>query len=180
MAEPRVVVHLARQEGIGLGLDGIVEHEVAGPAADDDALHRAFEHLVVLQRLHAEGLLDALEESQRVLGLGQIANDGTARLDGLGSYAHGPGMQQLHVDEPQLLGNAEVDAVLGTVEVGVGRIDADVVLYGHAQASLHHVGVCHLLQSVEEQRMVADDEVAAKVNSLADDSLRHIETQQCP
>ena len=174
MSEPGVVVHLASQECVGFGLDGLGEEEVTGTTADDNRLHGAFQQLVVLQGFYSESLLDSLEECQGVLGLGQIAQDPIASLHRAGSHGHGTCIQQLYVDESQLFGDAEIHPIFHAVQVGVGGIDAEVVLDGHAQAALDEVGVTHLLDTVEEQWVVTNYQVAAEIHGLAQHFLGYV------
>ena len=87
---------------------------------------------------------------------------------------HGTRRKELHVDESQLLGHLEIHAVLGVVQVGVGGIDTQVILDSQARATLHLRQVSHLLQAVEEQRMMAHHEIAAQFDRLAEHVFRHV------
>ena len=181
MPEPIVIMHFAREERIGLCTDGIIEHEIACTATNGYALDRALQQFVMLKGFDAKHLFYALKESQRVLGLWQIAQNATARanyaLPCPIADAHRPCANELNVDEPQFLGNAEVDAILSTIQIRMSRVDAKVILYSQSDTTLHKVGITDLLQAMEQQRMMANDQVTAQVDGFEKDFLGDVQTQ---
>lgn len=174
VAEPCVIVHLTSKEGIGLGTHGFSEHEIARSATDDHALYGALQQLVVLQCLNAERLFHSLQEGKGIFTLRQIAHDTAAALQLSCSHLYRSRMQQLHIDESQLLSHAEVHAILCIVQIRVGRIDTEIILNSQSQGTLHEVGITHLLQPMEEQRVVANDEVATEIDGFAEHLFGHV------
>ena len=62
VAEILVVVHLARDEGVGTVGNGVVEQEVACTAADGHTADRPLQQLVTHDALNAELTLHKLQE----------------------------------------------------------------------------------------------------------------------
>ena len=178
--EELVVRHFARQEGIGLQAYGFVQQEGTRSAAQRHRLYGPPQQFVVLQALDVEHVLDALQEGQRVLGRRQVAQQSAPGRHTAVAHRHLVRLHHPHVHQSQLLRNAVVHAVLGVVQVGVGCIDGDVVLYGHSDAALHLRPLRHPPQGAEQEGMMTDYEVASQVDGLADDLFGHIQTQQCP
>ena len=174
VAEPCVIVHLTGKKGISLSTHGVSKHEVARSTTDNHALYRALQQLVVLQCLNAESLLHTLQESKGILTLRQIAHNSASAFQLAGSHLDRSRMEQLHIDESQFLRHAEVHAILCVVQIRVGRINTEIILYRQPQGTLHEVGITHLLQPMEEQRVVANDEVTTEVNGFAKHLLGHV------
>ena len=53
----------------------------------------------------------------------------------------------------------EIHSAARIVEVCVRRIDRDVALHGHADATLHLCAVAHAFHAAKQQRVVRHDEV---------------------
>ena len=173
IAEVLVVVHLAGDEGIGAGLDGLVEQEVARTATECHTADRALEQLVGHGARHAERLLHLGDKGLGSQGFCQLSYDAAATghaVDRLGSH-------EQYVGEPQLLGHLEVDATLGVVHVRMHGDHGHVVLHGFPHGALHVGQVADGLQSTEQQGMVADNEIAALLQCLVDHRLSDVQTQ---
>ena len=65
------------------------------------------------------------------------------------------------VGDSQLLCHSAADAVEIGVHGCVGGVDSDVVAYGLDDTTLLGIVATDMLHSAEEERVVADDEVAA-------------------
>ena len=79
VAEVLMVVHLPCQESIGFLIERLFKHEIARPSAKHDFAHRTLQQFIVHQALDMEYGLDALEEFQGILRLGQDADDPAPR-----------------------------------------------------------------------------------------------------
>ena len=158
VAEVLMIVHLPCQESIGFLVERLFEHEIARPSAKYDFAHRTLQQLIVHQAFNMEYGLDALEKLQGILRLGQHADNSATRHDGVFMptvlHLHGMRQKQSHLLQFQLLGDFEVHAILGIIQIRMRRIDRHVVLDSLPYTPLHVVAVGHGLQPVEQQRMV--------------------------
>ena len=121
-----------------------------------------------------------MKSGQRLL---QPTDDAGCTLDDLlptgliGTANHLFRSEEVYIDEPYFLGYFEVDTTAGIVDIGVHREDGNMTLYGFDHCSLNRIGIGHLRQLVEDERVMRDDEVAAQGNGLVYDQFVHVQTQ---
>ena len=175
MTKPDVVMHLARQECISFSTNGSIQHEIPGSATNGNTLDGTVEQLIVLQSLNVEGLFHPLKKRQRIFGFWQIAYHATACLNlETTGQKHRTRFKKLNINKPQFLCHAIIDTILRIVQIRVSSIDAKFILNRKSQTSLHQRLICHLLQAVKKQRVMAHDKVTAKIDGLMQDILGHV------
>ena len=120
---------------------------------------------------------EQLDEVCRCHGLRQLSDDSAAADDTVGHLllTEEAGILQRH-----LLGNLVVHAAQGIVHVGVHGHHSDIMLDGFHHGTLHVVASVDALQGMENQRMMAHNEVTTLGNGLVDHLLGYVKTQQCP
>ena len=159
VAEVVVIVHLPRHEGIGPCPDGIAQEESPCSPTDGDAPDGALQQLVGHDAGHVELTFQQRHEVLRLHTLLQLAYHAAAAHDVAHQLLR---TEEAHVLQPHPLGYLEVDATRRIVRIGVHRDHRDVVLDGLHHGALHIVVVADALQGVEDERMMAHDEVAAE------------------
>ena len=173
IAEILVIVHLACDESIGSSGYSLVEQEIPCPATDGHLGYLMAQQFITQGTLHIEGILYSLHEVARHLWLLQFTDDTTTSLDTTNVlWCHEP-----HIVQPQLLGHLEVHTTLRIVHVSMHRDDADIIPDGLSHRALHVCQVADGLQSTEQQRMVADNQVAALLNGLVNNLFVDVQTQ---
>ena len=156
-AEEVVIFHVGGDKEVSFEFNRFFHEKSAGATAQGNAAHGAVGVAAVAQGAHLEGVLHMLQELHGRGGrdVAYHAQSACALVAGLLWLR----VEHLHIVEPQFLGNLEVHATLGTVHVGVGSIDGDVVLDGTGHDALDVAVAGNLLQAVENERVVRDDEV---------------------
>ena len=173
VAKILVVVHLARDKGVGAKTDSVRQQEVTSAATERHLLDRASQQFVAQCALHAELSFHHEDKVVSSHGLRQETNDTTASLD----VTYLLLSKELALLQSQSLSNLPVDTILGIVHIGMHGDDDDVVLQGLDNATLHIVSTTDLFQATEQQRMMADDEVTAFAESLIDNLFVDVQTQ---
>ena len=177
MSEVLMIVHLSRHEGIGASLNGLVEHEVACATAYGHLLNIPSEQLV---GTHALNVKTPLEHDHKVIGrqgLGKIAQDGLATAHA-SNFLRAANERQ--VLKRHLLCYLEIHAAHGTIHIGVHGHYGDIVLYCLGNSTLDIILVSNSPELAENERMVRHDKIAPGGNSLIDNLLVNVKTQQSP
>ena len=87
-------------------------------------------------------------------------------------------VEELHTCHPQFVGHTERHTLPGAVHVGMGAVDGDIVLDGHGHGALHGRAAHDLFQTVENERVVGDDQIETAINGLGDNRLSRIGAQE--
>ena len=183
MAEEHVVVHLACDEGIGTFGDSLIQHEITSPTADGHLAYRPLLQFVTMCTSHAKALLYQRDEGPGIHRIRQFCKDegyffsGRTAEHRVGALRRVWGLRFTCWHGPQFFCDFVVHAPLGIIHIGMHGDDADVVLDGLSDGALHVVRIAHLLQSTEQQRVVAHHQVASFGDGLVDDLFSHVQTQ---
>ena len=133
VVEEDVVVHLARDEGIGTLAHGIVQQEVAGTTADGHRLDGALQQFVTHGALDAELSLDQFDEGPCSHRLRPLPYHTATGLDAINSLPR----KEPAFRQSQPPGNLPVHAVLCIIHIGMHGHDDHIVLDGLDDAALH-------------------------------------------
>ena len=173
VAEILVVMHLAREKGVSTLTQGVWQQEVTSTATECHLTDGTLQQLVTHGTLHVEL---ALHQFHKVLCSHhpwQFTNDATTRLQAV----HHLLGKETAACQPQSLSHLPVDAILCIVHIGMHRDNHYVVLDGLDDTTLHVVLTTDLLQTTEQQGVVADNEVTALTNGLVNNLLVDVQTQ---
>ena len=158
-----MVLAVGGEIGVGTLINSFVDELGATSSAEGDRLnHRLGGTRVtdVSTLQFCANLFDEIEETYR---FGQLSNDTKSAL-----------CEEAIVGYSEFVSECGIDTSGYAVKAGVGRINGDIVLDG----LLHDAGLrvlsADLFESVKKERMVRDDELTIKHNSLIDHIRRNV------
>lgn len=175
----RVVAQVGGEEGVDARCADLVEEAVAGAAADGDGADRG---------LGVAGDADALRGGGQALGGpgGEFAQ--RQRVVQFADAAEAPAAVRIarvrhersYDTEVEGAGEGVGDARVGSVGVGVGDVQRDVVLDEGVHDAALEVGRRHRRRTAEVERVVGDEQAGAELDRLVDDLLDRVDGEQDP
>ena len=166
-----VIANLTCEKYIGAFGHGAVGQEIACATTNGNTLHEGVRTSIVHEAIHVENFLDARQKVQCAFRLGQCADDAASAL------AIGSRFKELHIAQAKHFSDTIVDAAQSIVQIGVGSIQGHPAEDSLAHAPLHKRIISDALQSAKEQRMMADDHIAAHCHCLANHFGGNVQTQ---
>ena len=166
-----VVFEVAGQVDVGTDGHGIVNQKTACPAADGYSMDGGADDVADAQEWQAEALLNLPKETGGVGGMGEA------------SYKTGPHLllqsgqrtQDVPVGQLQPVGQDAVDTSEHIIEVGVGGIGGNVVLYQPHHQSSGGIAGGDALHAAEDKGMVGDNQVGTFGYGLIDHLVGEVE-----
>ena len=179
VVEEIVVAHVGRHIELRACLDCLVKQETARATTQRKSRDDAGRVTAIAYGAHLKGLLDPLKHLACGRGF-DIADDAATGCGACHVAIRGDivAVEELHTSHPQFVGHAERHTLPGTVHIGVGAVDGDVVLDGHGHGALHGRAAHDLFQTVENEWVVGDDQIETAVNGLGDNRLGGIGAQE--
>ena len=177
MPEELMIVHFARNKGIGPCRNGRIKQERPCPSTESHLLYRAAKQLVALHALHVESLTKPQDPIVGSHFLGQISDKSFSTFHTSDLFLTS---QEPNIPKSQFLGDFEVYTTCRSIHIGVHGDDGNIIFNGLAHSTLHIVLVCYPRQFSEYQRMMAHDEITSLLDGLINHRLGHVKTQQCP
>ena len=153
--------------------DGFFGELCACTSAEGDALHGVGCRFGIAHIGGFKAVFDAVQEIGVGYGFVERADDAeTVVCSGLGRH------EDAIISDAEYVRHASADAVEDGIHSGMARIDSDTVADSKCDTPFLRGEPADVFQTVEEEGMVADDEVAAHRNGFADDRFRNVCRQQ--
>ena len=162
VAKILVVMHLTRYKGISTLTKCIVQQKIASTTTDGYLADRTAQQFVTLSTLNIKL---ALQQQNEIISshLGrQLTNHATTRFYAIYRLL----CKETTILQSQALGYFPVDTTQRIVHISMHRDDDNIVFQSLDDTALHIVSTANLLESAEQERMVADNEIAAFANGF--------------
>lgn len=169
-----MIVHLARNEGIGTSLDGIGQQERARTATKCHLADGAAQQFIGVSAAHAEALLHMEHKLFSGKRSGELPHNAITTRNTVHLLLL---TEETQARQPQFFGHAIVDTATRAVHVGVHRGDNHIVLDGFHHRALHVVGTSDSGEFTKDERMVRNYQITATPNGLINHGLGHVKTQ---
>ena len=174
MTKEPMVANLARDESIGSAPYGIGHQKRTCAATQRHSAYTFGLGVVMTYTRHLERAADKVDKLCGRKRSSQRAHHSTACV------VAREGAQPFNVRQAQTLRHHVINATPSIVQIGMGSIKRNAILDGFHHNTTDIVVGSYRLQRMEQQRMVAHNDIEAKPTSLVNYFLGHVQTQQYP